>query len=220
MPQKKKKKKKLTQGSLIVGHKVLTNIHHYCPQIKESRFAIFYFFPFLWLGTLFFTLNEKNQTPLKSKFTLLDCRYMLGTGSPTSVLQNYLNDLWEHRVLGLPQSFKLGGLGLVLLNGGAHFENHWWSAPHRSYISVALIIMTAFDSIFLLWKHRVYSITVPHNSARLYSGQMLPPFYGWDSRGDVTASDPFFAVEQMSGRPSTVRGSTLTETAHPGQAPR
>ena len=103
---------------------------------------------------------------------------MLGTGSPTSVHQNYLNDLWEHRVLGLPQSFKLGRLGLVLLNGGAHFENHWWSAPHRSYISVALIIMTAFDSIFLLWKHRVYSITVPHNSARLYSGQMLPPFYG------------------------------------------
>ena len=132
---------------------------------------------------------------------------MLGTGSSTSVHQNDLNDLWKRRVLGLPQRFRLGRLRLVLPSGGAPFENHWWSAPHRSYMSVALINMTAFDSVFLLSKHRVYSITIPHNSARLYSGQMLPPFYGWDSRGDMTASDPFFVVEQMSGRASTIGGA-------------
>ena len=54
--KKKKKKKKLTQGSLIVGHKVLTNIHHYCPQIKESRFAIFSFPPAVDIFSSYFYL--------------------------------------------------------------------------------------------------------------------------------------------------------------------
>ena len=142
------------------------------------------------------TLNEKIK-PLwnqRSLYWIADTRWVpvLQLESIRITCESHQNDLWKHGVLGLPQSFKLGRLRLVLLNGGAHFENHWWSSPHRPYISVALVIMTAFDSIFLLSKHRVYSITVPHNSARLYSRQMLPPFYGWDSRGDMTASDPFF----------------------------
>lgn len=68
---------------------------------------------------------------------------------------------------------------------------------------LALTIIIAFYSIFLLSEHGVSVLTVTQDSPGMYLGQVLAPFCGCENEGFVTARDMFLVVKQVSCRART-----------------
>ena len=68
---------------------------------------------------------------------------------------------------------------------------------------LALTIIIAFYSIFLLSEHGVSVLTVTQDSPGMYLGQVLAPFCGCENEGFVTARDMFLVVKEVSCRART-----------------